>query len=438
MNKLFITTACALLLALAASSGVSYLLALNPPFKIDSPGLLQPLEDTGQRLFQTLQPLPEEEWEEALTPFDDDYIIDWFDAQDYADVVEHKATLHEANQVLTYLADDTPVLEILFAEQQLVLEVIPVKEFDKRWMLNILATVAAVLLIGLLAALLALSPIARRLGRLQTLARSYSDGNLQARNTDQAGDAIGKLGTSMQSMADRVDELLYDKEQLVNDQQDLMRAVAHEFRAPMARMRFALEMHEESDDFPDESKQEVSVALDDLDGLVTEVLRYARLQRSAPELQRSEILLSSIVHDAVAAVKAIRPEITIETSGCYEHINITVDAVQFQRALQNLLSNALKYTNNQVVLICEHHNDELALHVDDNGPGISPEHRDRILTPFVRIDSSRTRKLGGSGLGLAIVNGVMIKHGGRVDITESHCGGGRFSMILPAGSFSHM
>ena len=318
----------------------------------------------------------------------------------------------------------------------MVIEVMPLTGYDRRLLLNRVVTVGAVLLIGLLASWLTLYPIAKRLRRLQLLAGSYSDGDLSARNTDTASDAIGKLGVSMESMADRVDGLLTDKEQLVNDQQELMRAVAHEFRAPMARMRFALEMHEGTTDFPDESKQEVSEALEELDGLVTEVLRYARLQRSAPALQTSRVLLTDMVHESVAAVQALRPEVVVSVDNPYRRLELLVDPVQFQRALRNLVSNALKYTHDTVAVACDLRQDELIIRVDDNGPGIDEAARKRILAPFVRIDSSRTRRLGGAGLGLAIVNGVMTKHGGRVEISDSNTGGASFRMILPSTCYA--
>jgi two-component system sensor histidine kinase RstB len=203
----------------------------------------------------------------------------------------------------------------------------------------------------------------------------------------------------------------------------------------MARMRFALEMHEGTTDFPDESKQEVSEALEELDGLVTEVLRYARLQRSAPVLQTSRVLLTDMVHESVAAVQALRPEVVVSVDNPYRRLELLVDPVQFQRALRNLVSNALKYTHDTVAVACDLRQDELIIRVDDNGPGIDEAARKRILAPFVRIDSSRTRRLGGAGLGLAIVNGVMTKHGGRVEISDSNTGGASFRMILPASCY---
>ena len=433
MNRIFLTTIGALLLALAASAGVSYWLALNPPFQIDPLKQTPALEEFAGRLFDKFHALPEEDWEPALEDIEgaQNYLIDWFEAAEYAETVEDYSTLNSQNQVLTTLNDGTPLLEFLIPNEEMVVEVVPFEGFDRRWILNRAVTVIAVLLIGLLASLVTLYPIAKRLRNLQRLAGAYSSGNLHARNTDTAADDIGKLGQSMDAMAARVASLLEEKEHLVDDQQELMRAVAHEFRAPMARMRFALDMHEESESFSDESKQEVDTALDELDGLVTEVLRYARLQRSAPQLQRSVVPLADVLTEAVTAVQALRPEVPVQVKLNTGDVRIEVDPVQFQRALRNLISNTLKYSKSRVEVNGELGATELFVHIDDDGPGIGIADRKRVLAPFVRLDSSRTRKLGGSGLGLAIVAGVMSKHGGRVDITDSESGGARFTLVLP-------
>ena len=296
MNRLFITV-CGFMLALAASSAVSYWLALNPPFQIDSVEMEYKLEAMGRQISRHLEDKPEREWDEALDTIVgiEDYYILWFDAIDFEAQVEYFATLDTRKQVLSYLVDGTPVLEVLLPQQELVVELVPVEGYDKRTFLNAATTVVAVLLIGLLAALLTLLPTAKRLGRLQQLAGNYRVGNFSERNVDKSADSIGKLGGSMEAMADQVQHLLSDNQQLLDDQQEVMRAVAHEFRAPMARMRFALEMHDGVEASP-ENQQEISTALDELDGLVTEVLRYARLQHSAPALTTSRVLLLSLIH----------------------------------------------------------------------------------------------------------------------------------------------
>lgn len=432
MNRLFLTTVCGFLIALALSSAVSYWLALNPLFQADSDRLVSRLEQMGDQIYAALQPLPEAQWSDALDQVTDidNYYVTWFEAMHFEAPVEDLATLDSRKQVLSYLADGTPVLELLINREQMVVEVVPVEGYDQRYLFNGAATVLAVLLVGLLAAFLTLVPIARRLGRLQLLAQQYSVGNFAQRSIDCSADSIGKLGQSMESMADQVQQLVEDNEQLVNDQQELMRAVAHEFRAPMARMRFALEMHDDIG-VPDQNQQEISTALEELDGLVTEVLRYARLQRSAPALTTSQVDLHDLVRQSAISVQALRPQVSVQCELPLTHLSLAVDAVQFQRALRNLISNALKYTASQVVVRVEVEPHWLWIHVDDDGPGIEPAQRKRILTPFVRLDSSRTRARGGTGLGLAIANGVMLKHGGELRISDSPEGGARFTMLLP-------
>ncbi|MEM7256551.1 MAG: ATP-binding protein [Pseudomonadota bacterium] len=432
MNRLFITTVCGFFVALAVSSAVSYWLALNPLFQADSEAMVSRLESMGDKVYGALHRIPEAQWDDALDEITgiDDYYVTWFEVVDFAAPVEDLATLSTRKQVVSYLVDGTPVLEVLINREQLVVEVVPVAGYDRRYLLNGAATVVAVLLVGLLAALLTLVPIARRLGRLQLLAQQYSVGNFAERSVDRSADSIGKLGHSMETMADQVQHLVEDNEQLVSDQQELMRAVAHEFRAPMARMRFALEMYDDAES-AGENTQEISTALDELDSLVTEVLRYARLQRSAPALTTTQANLHDLVYQSVSAVQALRPDVPVQTQLPPYHLPLAVDPVQFQRALRNLISNALKYTASQVVVRVDDEDQWLWIHVDDDGPGIDHDQRKRILTPFVRLDSSRTRARGGSGLGLAIANGVMLKHAGELQITDSPEGGARFSMVLP-------
>jgi signal transduction histidine kinase len=422
------------MLALTASSAASYWLALHPPFQIDSQEVTARLEAMGERVFDALRKTPESSWEDKLDTIEgvDDYYIEWFDSDDYDGAVEQQAALYAGNHVLQYLTDGTPLLEVLIGKEALVVELVPVRGYNKRFWLNGAATVLVVLIIGLLAALLTLAPTMSRLNRLRTLAQRYRDGFFTDRNTDQSADAIGELGDSIESMADRVDGLVSDNEQLVEDQRQLMRAVAHEFRAPMARMRFAQEM--QNRELSDEDHV-VSEALDELDHLVTEVLRYARLQHASADLQLSSVLLLDSMKQAVGDVQVLRPEVKvqIETNGAYpaEKIELQVDAPQWQRALNNLISNALKYTDTSVTLRYERKQDLLLLHVDDDGPGVSQDDSAKIFEPFVRLDSSRTRTRGGSGLGLAIVKGVVLKHGGSLSVTRSPEGGARFSVAIP-------
>lgn len=431
MNRLLITTVLGFVIALGASAGASYWMALNPLFQVNSQAMVSDLEAIGNVVFDTLDEVPEAQWNDKLDGIEhiDNYFIEWFDALDYPELVEHQASLLNNNRVLHSLDDGTPVLELLLNHEKLVVEIVPVEGYEKRRWLNGASTVGVVLLIGLLAAILTLAPTAARLNRLRSLAQRYQEGFFQDRNADHSADAIGDLGGSIETMADRVKVLIADNEQLVEDQRDLMRAVAHEFRAPMARMRFALEMHE--DTALSREQQVLSDGLDELDHLVTEVLRYARLQRETPDLKLTNISLTESLQRAAQDVQVLRPDIDVQIETPVAHTRINVDPEQWHRAVRNLISNALKYTESVVIVRSEVDGNQVTLHVDDDGPGIAPHERRNILEPFVRLDSSRTRARGGSGLGLAIVNAVLLKHGGSLQIATSPEGGARFSAAVP-------
>ena len=108
-------------------------------------------------------------------------------------------------------------------------------------------------------------------------------------------------------------------------------------------------------------------------------------------------------------------------------------ATQLERALVNLLDNALKYSDpaSEVHVEAVRTPHEILIHVRDQGCGIEAEHLDRLFERFYRVDKARSRKLGGTGLGLAIVKHIALVHGGRVEIESEIGKGSTFRIMLP-------
>jgi two-component system sensor kinase ParS len=98
------------------------------------------------------------------------------------------------------------------------------------------------------------------------------------------------------------------------------------------------------------------------------------------------------------------------------------------RAVINLLRNAIRYAEQRVEVTLVRHGDYYEVRVNDDGPGVPLEGREKIFEPFSRLDASRDRRTGGFGLGLALVRRVSQSHGGQVEVGESEWGGASFRM----------
>jgi signal transduction histidine kinase len=109
------------------------------------------------------------------------------------------------------------------------------------------------------------------------------------------------------------------------------------------------------------------------------------------------------------------------------------DAAQLGRVVRNLADNAARHAASRVVFELRQRDGAVVLRVDDDGPGVPVDERQRIFARFTRLDDARTRNTGGSGLGLAIVAEIVAAHGGAVTVADAPAGGARFEVRLPAG-----
>ena len=431
MNRLFPTLAIALLCALGLSLAASWYLQVSPPFRANLDKLEREINTAADQIRPLLTQSPEPEWDDLIfaTDLDRQFDINWYSIKDSNIPVEDLALLRLDNRITVFDNDDTPTAEMLFPEQEMVLTITSLH--SPHQFFNTATMVLTVLAICFAAAALGLVPIAKRLKKLQLLAENYAQGNWQKRNTDKSPDQIGHLGASMENMATRIHHLMDSNNTLVQNQRDLMQAVAHEFRAPMARMRFALEIDEHIADSA--ASTEISNALDELNDMVSEVLLYSRMQISAPELTFSVVSQKQLLTECTERSRVQFPDVKISFTSDAMH-NIQADPVHLKRAFTNLISNAAKYGNKTVNVRTSLYHGSMLVDIDDDGDGIPVDQRQRALKPFIRLDSSRTRKLGGTGLGLAIAHSVVVKHHGTLSISDSPLGGARVTISLPTAS----
>jgi len=284
----------------------------------------------------------------------------------------------------------------------------------------------AILAVVTLVAFALAFPMVRRLRRLERATERFREGDLDARAEVTSADSIGAVAREFNTMADRVQDLL-------ESQQNLIRAVSHELRTPISRLHFGLEMLDNAGTPEQRAERLASLEQDltELEQLIQELLTYIKAGDRALELDRDAVAPGPLLAELGARLGELRPEVALELPPDAALPALDADPRHLRRALKNLLDNALRHARSRVTVLHQRQGDQLLLSVCDDGPGVPPELRDQVFEPFARLDHSRSRESGGVGLGLAIVKEIAGAHGGDVSLADAPEGGARFTLAWP-------
>ena len=235
-------------------------------------------------------------------------------------------------------------------------------------------------------------------------------------------DEVGTLARDFDTMAERLQALVTDKETLLRD-------VSHELRSPLARIRVALALAQrrsDQDAQPDLARIERET--ERLDELVGQVMTLTRL-RTATAPRRELVQLDTLISEVVDDARFEHPQSVIEYK-CGAVAQLSGDPDGLKSAIENVVRNALAYSEpgHPIVVGLTVTADEAIIRVLDRGPGVAPEELTRIFEPFYRTDKSRDHRNGGQGIGLAITARVMELHGGSV--AAENCPGGGLEVVL--------
>ena len=285
--------------------------------------------------------------------------------------------------------------------------------------------VADIVGLPIIVGLLALR-VEQRLKKVERASEALAVGEFSARVDDQGGPS-DELATTFNQMAQRIEDLIRSREELVQ-------AVSHELGSPLSRLRFHLELMENRPEGKREGRIEaMSHELDALDELVAELLSYVQtdeleLERHAFDPTQGLTDLAELARLEAHGDRAVDVELELAND-----VQLVADRRLFQRAVENVLRNAVQHARGKVLLelSLDEHNVRVAVH--DDGPGIPEELRDEVMIPFVRLDADRSRTTGGVGLGLAIVCRIMNRHNGRFEIGTSPLGGATVATLWPRG-----
>jgi two-component system, OmpR family, phosphate regulon sensor histidine kinase PhoR len=228
---------------------------------------------------------------------------------------------------------------------------------------------------------------------------------------------------------------------LENLRREFVANVSHELRTPLTSIKgFVETLLDGAMDQPGERERFLEIIgnhVNRLNTLVEDLFTLSRLEKEEANggVERITGPVDALIRSAVEVCepKADQKHIVLEVS-CTERCTVRMNGTLLEQAVINLIDNAIKYSDasTTVHIECKRTNRDVLIEVRDQGPGIAPEHHQRLFERFYRIDKARSSKMGGTGLGLSIVKHIMNVHEGRVTVDSDIGKGSVFTLWIPA------
>lgn len=255
--------------------------------------------------------------------------------------------------------------------------------------------------------------IARPLAALTAAARAFNPQFPGAPLSESGPADLRQLIAAFNALRLRVAAMLTEKDRMLG-------AIGHDLRTPLAALRVRIESVDDASD-----RQRMAETIETMNAMLDDILSFARVGRG--EEARSDTDLNALVEAVVEDFRDLGANVAFVPTG---RTILAVRPAALQRAIRNLIENAIKYAGTGEVVLSE---TTMAVEVAvlDRGPGIPPADIERVFEPFSRLESSRNRETGGSGLGLALARAIAGEAGGTLTLANRAGGGLEAVIRLP-------
>lgn len=371
-----------------------------------------------------LQKHPEDKWEELIDTINHKYdmLLGLMPLKDLetADKSDKKSLIKGNTYV--YYDDEEAILHHLLPNSKILITLGPAK-LPTRPRIEALIKVGILCIFGIIFYFW-LKPMSRDLDKLRNSTRKFGQGDFDIKADEADSVMVEPMIEAFNMMAARI-------KRLIDAHKELSNAVAHELRTPLARSKFALQMLRNTQDDEKREKycEQMNRDIHELEELVNEILIYASFDSDKPELSFEKVQVGALIENQLKAHINFAGEVVFDNHA--PEIFTECDPHFISRALNNYITNAIKYGKDTIKVSLSVNNNECFIVVEDNGEGVSDEFKTVVFDAFSRGDESRNRETGGFGLGLAIVCRIMEWHKGEALIKDSELGGAAFILKWP-------
>jgi len=313
--------------------------------------------------------------------------------------------------------------------------------FLEKWILLPLGIIGIVL--GILGSLVMAGRISERLEKLTTVAKSIPTGKFD-RVVEPRNDELSQLGAELNWIAEKFGELEHLKSAFVS-------SVSHQFKSPLTAIEGYIDFFIEGMDTGIEKEKQIKALnimkhnASRLGKLINDVLDLAKIEAGQLELKRQPLKLAEVLNEKAREFQPIacRKEIQIEVKAEREIGQVLGDRKEMGKVLDNLLSNALKFTGRKGKVVIEAKETSgqagkrgrfVEVSISDTGCGIGKAEISNVFGKFQRLapeDETTMEELKGSGLGLAVAKGIVEAQGGKIWVESELGKGSKFSFTLP-------
>jgi signal transduction histidine kinase len=293
--------------------------------------------------------------------------------------------------------------------------------------------------ISVFVALVTSGPVVSGIVELTDGVQRLTDGDLTAHVPVRSDDEVGKLADAFNRMTEQLNASLEKQASLEQTRRELIAAVSHDLRTPLASIRAMVESLSDGVVTDPETVERylrrTVVEVESLNQLISDLFELSQLDAGMLELHLELASMDDLISDTLESLMPQAMVKHIELSGNVDGgpIQAELDPRRVQRVLANLVQNAIRHTpaDGSVSISVREDGPLIQVAVRDTGEGIAETDILRLFDPTYRSDIARARESGGAGLGLAIAKGIVEAHGGRIWVDSLPGSGSTFTFTLP-------